>query len=218
MVLSRARFSRRDKASDIDSAIAPIACYSYNDYLREVPLYDALAAGCTGVEADIWLKEDDLLVAHTEDAILDDRTLQLLYLDPLLLILQERNPDDTTTSGVFEAAPDRTLTFLIDFKTDDPLVYDYVLSQLDLLRSYGWLTFWDGLATNLRPITVVATGEALFDYLTANDIYRDAFFDAPLDKLEDEDINEDATKYSTANFYYASVLFKEAIGSASFSG
>ena len=203
---------------DIDSAIAPIACHSHNDYLREVPLYDALAAGCTGVEADVWLKEDDLLVAHTEDAISDDRTLQSLYLDPLLLILQERNPDDTTTSGVFEAAPDRTMTLLIDFKTDDPLVYDHVLSQLDPLRSHGWLTFWDGSATNLRPITVVATGEALFDHLTANDTYRDVFFDAPLDKLEDEDTNEDATKYSTANSYYASVSFKEAIGSASFSG
>lgn len=198
---------------DIDGAIIPIACHSHNDYLRKAPLYDALAAGCTGVEADVWLQDDNLLVAHTKDDILDDRTLQSLYLDPLLSILQERNPDHTTTSGVFKTDPDTTLTLLIDFKIDDSSVYDHVVSQLEALRSHGWLTFWDGSDTKTRPVTIVASGEASFDQITANDTYRDVFFDAPLDKLEDE-----GTKYSTADSYYASVSFKDSIGSTSWLG
>ena len=106
---------------------APIACHSHNDYLRKVPLYDALAVGCTGVEADVWLQDNDLMVAHTKDKISVGRTLQSLYLDPLLSILRERNPDNATTSGVFEADPDATLTLLIDFKTGDSAVYDHLV-------------------------------------------------------------------------------------------
>ena len=57
---------------------------------------------------------------------------------------------------------------------------------------------------------MVATGKATFDQLTANGTYRDVFFDALLDKLENGD-----TVYSTANSYYASVSFSDTIGSVS---
>ncbi|KAL9010763.1 MAG: hypothetical protein Q9173_004342, partial [Seirophora scorigena] len=46
--------------TDFSRDVQPIACHSHNDYWRRVPLYDALAAGCTGVEADIWTDANSL--------------------------------------------------------------------------------------------------------------------------------------------------------------
>ncbi|KAL8947372.1 MAG: hypothetical protein Q9222_006338 [Ikaeria aurantiellina] len=54
--------------TDFSRDITPIPCHSHNDYWRRVPLYDALAAGCTGVEADVWLDDklkDDLYASST---------------------------------------------------------------------------------------------------------------------------------------------------------
>ena len=50
---------------DFSRDIVPKKCHSHNDYWRSVPLFSALAAGCTSVEADVWLAEDGaLLVSH----------------------------------------------------------------------------------------------------------------------------------------------------------
>ena len=56
-------FAWRD---DFSRDIVPKKCHSHNDYWRPVPLYSALAAGCTSVEADVWLAENgELLVSHS---------------------------------------------------------------------------------------------------------------------------------------------------------
>ena len=71
--------------SDIDqltSDVHPFMCHSHNDYWRREPLYQAIHAGCTGVEADVWLlneqrvrlrldqaqQELDLIAAQRRDA------------------------------------------------------------------------------------------------------------------------------------------------------
>jgi hypothetical protein len=84
-------------------------------------------------------------------------------------------------------------------------------------------------------VTVVGTGNAPFNLVTANSTYRDIFFDAPLEKLLDEDEDEDgndtrpsetgsgqghtgmpdtlrANTFNVTNSYYASVSFKKAVG------
>jgi hypothetical protein len=61
----------------------PIPAYAHNDYENERPLYDALALGYQGVEADIHLVDGQLLVAHDRDQVVDGRTLESLYLEPL---------------------------------------------------------------------------------------------------------------------------------------
>lgn len=63
----------------------PIPCHSHNDYERKHPLFDALSAGCTSVEADIWSlpKSTELYVGHRKNSLSDDRTLKKLYLSPL---------------------------------------------------------------------------------------------------------------------------------------
>ncbi|KAL9113107.1 MAG: hypothetical protein Q9227_002719 [Pyrenula ochraceoflavens] len=233
--------------TDLTRDTEPIACHSHNDYWRRVPLYEALKAGCIGVEADVWLFEDELYVGHTTSSLTPQRTLRNLYIDPLLDILQKQNPitkfhpdPEDRPQGVFDTNPDQTLVLLIDFKTTGRALWPHVYSQLEPLRTKGYLSYFNGTAVVEGPITVVATGNAPFDLLTANTTHRDIFFDAPLDEMaepfqialqkpsqqsRDSRIRKKGTdqgqgktgvpetaEYSPANSYYASVSFKKSIG------
>src|SRR5881397_251224 len=57
--------------------------HAHNDYEHKRPLFDALECGFCSVEADIWLVDGKLLVAHDRNQVEPERTLQALYLDPL---------------------------------------------------------------------------------------------------------------------------------------
>ena len=57
--------------------------HAHNDYRHDRPLLDALAHGFTSVEADVFLVDDKLCVAHDAREIRPERTLRSLYLDPL---------------------------------------------------------------------------------------------------------------------------------------
>jgi hypothetical protein len=64
--------------------VAPLAqAHAHNDYLHERPLLDALDHGFTSVEADIFLVDGKLVVAHAAREIKPERTLEKLYLEPL---------------------------------------------------------------------------------------------------------------------------------------
>lgn len=213
--------------TDATRDIAPVACHSHNDYWRKVPLFSAITAGCTGVEADVWLINNELYVGHKRSALTEKRTLQSLYVTPLVELLDKQNPitqfhpdKDYPLKGVFDTDPEQSLVLLIDFKTNGQKTWPHVVSQLFPLRDRGYLSYYDGEKVVKGPITVVATGNAEFDQLMANSTYRDIFFDAPLDKLPDDARRQSphpggtsaANEYNSANSYYASVSYKEAVG------
>jgi len=85
------------------AAAAPLA-HSHNDYEQPRPLRDALALGFDSVEADIWLVDGRLLVAHEAAQLQPDRTLEALYLDPLRVWVKQPGA--------------RPLILLIDVKTE----------------------------------------------------------------------------------------------------
>jgi hypothetical protein len=204
--------------------IKPVPCHSHNDYWRQVPLYDAISAGCTSVEADIWVHESgsndtDLLVGHDKQSLTPERTLQSLYLEPFLQILQNKNtpadpnakPGNMSVSGsphgIFDSSPETTMILLLDFKSDGAELWPIVSKQLEPLRAKQWLTYWES-STNTRhtsPITVVASGNAPFPLVISNNTYRDIFFDAPLTDVSN-------TIYTTSNSYLASTSLGKAIG------
>lgn len=173
--------------TDFTRDINPIPCHSHNDYWRRVPLFDALRAGCTGVEADVWLFDNDLYVGHNTAALQRNRTFQSLYINPLVDILERQNPTtdfyNGTSHGVFDVDDGKSLTLLVDVKTDGAETWQWVLDQLEPLRKRGWLSYVENDTLHTRPITVVGTGNTPFDVLTKNSTYRDAFFDAPLDTM-----------------------------------
>jgi len=173
--------------TDFTRDITPIPCHSHNDYWRKVPLFSALRAGFTGVEADVWLFDEELYVGHNTASLTRNRTFQSLYINPLVKILEDQNQKtdfyNGTNHGVFDTDPDKSLTLLVDVKTSGAETWPWVLAQLEPLRKRGWLTFMENGKVNVRPITVVGTGNTPFDVLTKNQTYRDAFFDAPLNEM-----------------------------------
>lgn len=230
--------------TDLSREIIPMGCHSHNDYWRSVPLYSALQTGCIGVEADVWLFDDELYVGHTTSSLSARRTLRSMYIDPLVKILERQNPVtsfhrvlDKPPHGVWDTDPDQTVVLLIDFKTDGAATWPAVIKQLEPLRERDYLTYFNGREIVPGPVTVVGTGNTPFDLLTANATYRDIFFDAPLDKLVDEETHNEgkyvpntrrstglgqglsgmtgaitAQTFNVTNSYYASVSFKKAIG------
>src|SRR5256885_17113071 len=60
-----------------------LRAHAHNDYEHARPLLDALDQGFCSVEADLWLVEGELRVAHDLADARPGRTLQRLYLDPL---------------------------------------------------------------------------------------------------------------------------------------
>ena len=101
--------------------VSPIPCHSHNDYWRDNPLYSALRVGCIGIEADVWLLEDELYVGHNKREITYGRTFSSLYINPIVEILESRERlSNSTEYGIFEADSRQTLILVVDIKTDGP--------------------------------------------------------------------------------------------------
>jgi hypothetical protein len=225
--------------TDLTRDVVPIPCHSHNDYWRRVPLYEAIHYGCTSVEADVWLFDDqELYVGHTASSLTRNRTFRSLYVDPIVRLLDQQNPStrfsNETHNGVFDQDPSQTLVLLVDFKTDGAAIFPYVQSQLSALRDKNYLTYFNGKEIIPGPVTVVGTGNAPFQLIDANSTYREIFFDAPLDKLTTEaswsgltgpierrnegqgntgvDPSLGAAQFNSGNSFYASVDFGSTIG------
>ncbi|HEV7226041.1 MAG TPA: phosphatidylinositol-specific phospholipase C/glycerophosphodiester phosphodiesterase family protein [Pirellulales bacterium] len=123
--------------------------HAHNDYLHERPLLDALDRGFTSVEADVFLVDGRLLVAHSVLELNPDRTLEKLYLDPL----RER-----VRAGGGKLFADGTgLTLLVDIKADGEAAYQALaktLAEYDDLIS----VVRDGRLQK-KPVTVVVSGD-----------------------------------------------------------
>ncbi len=88
----------------------PLArAHAHNDYNHARPLLDALDHGFCSVEADIFLVDGQLLVAHDLEDVRPDRTLQALYLEPLRQRARQFN------GRIYPNGP--TFTLLIDVKS-----------------------------------------------------------------------------------------------------
>ncbi|KAJ3456953.1 hypothetical protein MRS44_014094 [Fusarium solani] len=196
----------------------PVPIHSHNDYKRRIPLFEALGSGCISVEADVHLRGSNLLVGHSKSSLSDDKTLQSLYLEPLQRILEAQNAQltDGAWRGVFNHSPEQTFILVIDLKTSGKETFDEVDAQLQPLRDLDYLTYWDGKERIMRPLTVVASGNAPFSSILAmNATHRDIFWDAKLEQLVsiEDDFTTDPPKYkySVSNSYLASTRFRNAI-------
>ncbi|KAF2992909.1 Altered inheritance of mitochondria protein 6 [Curvularia kusanoi] len=195
---------------DFSRDIVPKKCHSHNDYWRLVPLYSALAAGCTSVEADVWLAEDgELLVSHSWKSTKQEWTLNNLYLKPLWRMFNKLNvsqaSDGDREVGLFDRDPNVSVVLLIDFKNDGHAIWPAVLTQLQPFRERNWLTFYDGDRLHRGPLTIVGTGNTPLELVLSMSTDRFVFFDAPLTSVSN-------ITYNYTNSYYASASLKDAIG------
>lgn len=184
--------------------------HSHNDYRRRIPLFEALGSGCISVEADVHLRNSDLLVGHKSSQLHPSLNLQSMYLDPLERILRARNTNTTVDDwqGIFSHASKQTVVLLVDHKTEGVDTSAMLSAQLQPLRNLGFLTHWNSTVRIMRPLTIVATGNAPF---YNDDVYRDIFFDADLSHLTSEHDTADYYHYNISNSYYASGKWNKAL-------
>ena len=122
--------------------------HAHNDYQHPRPLQDALDCGFCSVEADIFLKNGALLVAHEAHETRPDRTLQALYLDPLRKRVRQNN------GHVYPGGPEFTL--LIDMKEDWRTLYPALRR---VLVDYGdMLSTFENGKKQTNAIQVVISG------------------------------------------------------------
>lgn len=109
------------------TTVLPFA-HAHNDYLHERPLLDALDQGFASVEADVFLIDGELYVAHTFVEVDRSKTLRELYLDPLRKIVEENQ-------GRVHPGSTEPLVLLVDIKTDGKKTFAELHRQLMEYRS-----------------------------------------------------------------------------------
>ena len=120
--------------------------YAHNDYWHKRPVFDALDNGFTYLEADIYLRKGQLVVAHFLPSLQPSRTIDKLYLDPLKSFF-ENDTMGTTHPPI---------TLMIDIKSSPEKSYR---SLALLLQNYKpLLSFYENGTLYKRAITVVITG------------------------------------------------------------
>ncbi|MEU0373594.1 phosphatidylinositol-specific phospholipase C/glycerophosphodiester phosphodiesterase family protein [Streptomyces sp. NPDC006283] len=148
--------------------------HAHNDYLHERPLLDALSHGFTSVEADIFLVDGELLVAH-EPAELDPaRTLRALYLDPLLARVRANH-------GSVYRGYRRPVQLLIDIKADGAAAYLELDRQLKRYRHM--LSSSVHGKVRLDAVTPVISGDRAARVPMEAQRVRYAFYDGRLEDL-----------------------------------
>ena len=134
-------------AATAQTEVLPNA-FSHNDYRRKHPLQDALNHGFRYVEADIYLRKGKLIVAHILPCLKKNRTLESLYLQPLLEYVQRGEQEGLTN--------DCPLTLMIDIKSDADKTYRALLVLLEKYKPI--LSRYDSGRTILKNVTIVITG------------------------------------------------------------
>ena len=114
--------------------------HAHNDYIHPVPFYTAWNAGFGSIEADVFPVKGILLVAHDTAAIEPRRTLESLYIDPLLKELKKN--------------PNRKVNLLIDIKENYKESLKLLMQELEPLKKY---LFTDNDKAN--PVTILISGE-----------------------------------------------------------
>ncbi len=163
--------------------------HAHNDYEHARPLFDALDHGFCSVEADIYLVDGKLLVAHERRQVRPERTLQSLYLDPLRQRIHQNG------GRVYPGGPEVTL--LIDLKTDWHTLYPALRSVLQSYRDI-LVTFHDGIRET-NAILAIITGDrskAMFD----GESVRYAALDGELADLE-SNTSADLIPWISGNWY-----------------
>lgn len=136
-------------ATTVLRAAAPLPrAHAHNDYEHARPLHDALAAGFCNVEADIWLVDGRLLVAHDLKNVRPERTLSALYLEPLRARVRANG------GGVFR--PGLPFVLLVDVKSEAVATY---AALHEVLKDYAdILTAFRGEWHEPKAATIVVSG------------------------------------------------------------
>jgi len=138
-----------------DEPVPRPRAHAHNDYYHKRPLLDALSHGFCSVEADVYLVDGKLLVAHSRLELKPEKTLEKLYLDPLLERVRKNTASGFMKTRVFPGGPPFTL--LIDFKTNGSEIYKRL--QQVLPRYKEMLSRVENGTYSKGAVTIVISGD-----------------------------------------------------------
>ncbi|GGG71880.1 hypothetical protein GCM10011374_40790 [Kocuria dechangensis] len=146
----------------------PLAqAHAHNDYEHERPLLDALEHGFTSVEADVWLVDGELRVAHDSWELAGAPTLEEAYLDPLAELV---SPDGKQLYPGY----DGDFQLLIDLKSAGPQTWAAVEEELAEHRKFI-TRYQDGKVKDRAVEAVISGNRPLADMQAAETRY--SFYD-----------------------------------------
>lgn len=117
--------------------------HSHNDYWQPTPLFHALENEMVSIEADIFLRNGQLLVGHSEEELREDETLDSLYLKPLAEAATEKNF--------------RPIILMLDIKDKGAETYFELEKALDPYRDI--LTQYANNKTIYKHVTIILSGD-----------------------------------------------------------
>ncbi|MGW4833796.1 phosphatidylinositol-specific phospholipase C/glycerophosphodiester phosphodiesterase family protein [Amycolatopsis japonica] len=171
-------------ASAHERGVRPLPqAHSHNDYEHTRPLQDALDQGFTSVEADIYLVDGQLLVAHDLADTRPDRTLESLYLEPLRKRVLANHG-----VGVYRQRAEFQL--LIDVKGDANSTYAALEKRLHDPRYSFLFSLYAFGHVKKRAVTAVISGGRPKDVMLGQK-FRLAFYDGRIKDQNDLGIGSD---------------------------
>ncbi|MFD5249009.1 phosphatidylinositol-specific phospholipase C/glycerophosphodiester phosphodiesterase family protein [Amycolatopsis sp. NPDC058340] len=171
-------------ASAHERGVKPLPqAHSHNDYEHTRPLQDALDQGFTSVEADIFLVDGQLLVAHDLADTRPDRTLESLYLEPLRKRVLANHG-----VGVYRQRMEFQL--LIDVKGDANSTYSALEKRLHDPRYSFLFSLYAFGHVKKRAVTAVISGGRAKDVMLGQK-FRLAFYDGRIKDQNDLGIGSD---------------------------
>jgi hypothetical protein len=106
----------------LSSKLSAQIAHSHNDYEQKQPFEAAYHLGFDSIEADLYLKDNEIFVAHDWDKILPERTFKNLYLNPLLAKIKENNG--------YPYHNKKPLTLMLDLKKEGRELIKALFTQL----------------------------------------------------------------------------------------
>jgi hypothetical protein len=96
--------------------------HSHNDYEQKLPFEAAYRLGFDSIEADLYLQNNELYVAHDWDKISHEKTFKNLYLLPLLAKIKENDGRPYPNK--------KPLTLMLDLKKEGKFIMKALFEQL----------------------------------------------------------------------------------------
>ncbi|MXV37201.1 alkaline phosphatase [Flavobacteriaceae bacterium Ap0902] len=145
------------------SSFAQSQIHSHNDYQQTVPFWEAYAHGATSIETDVFLKDGKLFVAHEEQSIQPNKTLEQLYLYPIMQVFEYH---------VMEA---REIQWMIDIKSEAKTTLQAIIKALKPYQSNFY-------PNNPNGVKLIISGNRP-DFKNYNDYPNHIFFDWQSDEI-----------------------------------
>jgi hypothetical protein len=172
--------------------------FAHNDYWHKHPLFDALDNGFSYIEADVFLINQKLIVAHLFPFFKNRRTLENLYLEPLFKRINQHKENHTYQYPI---------TLMIDIKSGGNSTYAAL--KLLLEKYKDMLSSYHNGEISHNMVTVVLSGHRPSrQVISEND--RMVFMDEDLRKVYRDTLG--TSVYTMASCPYNSLLTWDGTG------